>query len=149
MLATLTYTNFDKFWPWPVRVFCFCIKIEKEQGFRFENTDYEEVRRMRHDFSYASSWMRDYDPAIYEANRQPSLPSSNIENCSGRNGQSMSRIRKIKTINNGSVEMFLCCFHLETYQSAIWNVRSCIQRIQYNGCICFYNYVLRRSRTVD
>lgn len=69
MMATFTYVNFTTLGPGLLRVLLLR-KIEKEQGFRFLNKDYEEVQRMRHDFAFASSLMNDYDPAVRKANRE-------------------------------------------------------------------------------
>lgn len=72
LMATFAYVHLTSFGPGLLRVLLL-MKIEKELGFRFENTHYAEVQRMRHDFWEASKLMRDYDPEIYEANRRVEL----------------------------------------------------------------------------
>jgi len=46
-------------------------KIEKEQGFRFQNADYEKIQELRRGFFLAHWLMKDYRPStIAESNRQ-------------------------------------------------------------------------------
>jgi hypothetical protein len=64
-LSTLamSYMAFKTFGPAHVRIFLLR-KIEKEQGYRFQNADYEKIQELRRGF-FLSRWlMKDYRPPI-------------------------------------------------------------------------------------
>jgi hypothetical protein len=63
MTVTFTYINLKIFGPGLTRIFLLR-KIEKEQGYRFQNADYEKIQELRRGF-FLSRWlMKDYRPPI-------------------------------------------------------------------------------------
>lgn len=67
-LSTLamSYMVFKTIGPAHVRIFLLR-KIEKEQGFRFQNADYEKIQELRRGFFLAKWLMKDYRPPQMQA----------------------------------------------------------------------------------
>lgn len=63
LTLTLFYINLKIFGPGFVRLFLLR-KIEKEQGYRFQNADYEQIQELRRGFFLARWLMKDYRPPI-------------------------------------------------------------------------------------
>jgi hypothetical protein len=63
LALTFSYINFNTFGPGLTRIFLLR-KIEKEQGYRFQNADFEKIQELRRGF-FLSRWlMKDYRPPI-------------------------------------------------------------------------------------
>jgi len=63
MALTYSYINCKTFGPGITRIFLLR-KIEKEQGYRFQNADYEKIQELRRSFFMARWLMKDYQPPI-------------------------------------------------------------------------------------
>ncbi|MBC7778339.1 MAG: hypothetical protein H7246_23105 [Phycisphaerae bacterium] len=63
LTLTLTYMTFKTIGPAHVRIFLLR-KIEKEQGYRFQNADYEKIQELRRGFFMARWLMKDYRSPI-------------------------------------------------------------------------------------
>lgn len=61
LALTLSYMNLKTFGPALVRIFLLR-RIEKEQGCRFQNADYEKIQELRRGFFLAKWLMKDYRP---------------------------------------------------------------------------------------
>jgi len=62
-MVTFAYINLKTFGPGITRIFLLR-KIEKEQGYRFQNADYEKIQELRRGFFLAKWLMKDYRPPI-------------------------------------------------------------------------------------
>jgi hypothetical protein len=80
-LSTLamSYMAFKTFGPAHVRIFLLR-KIEKEQGFRFQNADYEKIQELRRGFFLAKWLMKDYRPPQMQAGSENSGLSKRQKN---------------------------------------------------------------------
>ena len=76
---TLSYMNLKTFGPALVRLFLLR-KIEKEQGFRFQNADYEKIQELRRGFFLAKWLMKDYRPPQMQADSENNGPSKRHKN---------------------------------------------------------------------
>ena len=72
VIGCASYINIAVMGPMLMRI-VFLRKLEKEQGYRFANADYERIQELRRHFRFARWLMKDYRPPLPRPEPAPAV----------------------------------------------------------------------------